>query len=62
METWEVSKPLKVSELVNAFNSESVARTLDGGGLVGGEGGFSLCLVQMPKNSTGNTDQMQEMV
>lgn len=58
METWEVSKPLKVSELVNAFNSESVARTLDGGGLVGGEGGFSLCLVQMPKNSTGNTDQM----
>lgn len=38
-ETWEVSKFPKVSELVNAFNLKSVAKTLEEVGCVGGRGG-----------------------
>ena len=39
-ETWEVSKLLKVSELVNAFNLKSVAKTLEGVDWVRGKGHF----------------------
>lgn len=48
-EAWEVSKLPKVSELVNAFNLKSVAKTLEGVGWIGGEGRLSPCIVQMPK-------------
>lgn len=39
-ETWEVSKLLRVSELVNAFNLKSVAKTLEGVDWVRGKGHF----------------------
>lgn len=48
-EIQEVSKLPKVSELVNAFNLKSVAKTLEGVDWVGGEGQLSPCIVQMPK-------------